>query len=481
MSDPTHDAHATAIHRFLGARAGELAPALWSCAYFFFVLCSYSLLRPLRESEGIRGGVERLPLLFILTMGAMLLVNPLFGVLVSSMPRRRFIPLTYRFFILNLLVLAGLFGWRGAHPDAPGGHLIGHAFYIWLSVFNLFAVSVFWAFMVDVWQTRQSRRLFGFIGVGGTVGAIAGAGAVSLAARGVPPWGFLLASAALLECACWCVRRLGSMAGLATAPARASASIHAGPEPTLGTTPGGGALAGIRMLARSPYLLGIGAYVLIFTTLATMLYFIQAKLVFSNFDSDRRRTEFFANLDFVSQSITLMIQLFLTGRLIRWIGVGWTLAAQPLLMLVGFVVLGLVMSRPEGGTLTSVAALWTFAVFQVLRRGFNYALAKPAREILFTRVSQAEKYGSKPIIDTFVYRTGDVVGALGFEAMTSGVTAPIKLAGLALPLAAISFWMAPVAGLWLVIALALGAANTRRTDERAPREAAAGADRLDDR
>ena len=409
--------------RLVAVERGEFKAALLSAAYFFFVLCSYYVLRPIRDEMGVAGGVDNLPWLFTGTLVVMLVANPLFAAVVARYPVRRFIPLTYRFFGLNLLVFWAVLTLAGDAADV----WVGRAFFVWLSVFNLFVVSVFWAFMADNWNTARAKRLFGFIAVGGTLGAIVGAGVTALLAAAAGPTNLLLVSVVLLEAAVQCARRFRG------SDAPAAAALDQGPI-------GGGVFAGIAHVARSPYLLGICAYLLLYTVAATVLYFQQAEIAASQFDDRIARTQFFAGIDLAVNVLTVVVQVFLTARVIAWFGVGATLAFLPALFVVGFIGLG---------TWPTVAVL---VAFQVLRRAGNFALARPARETLYTVVSREDKYKAKNLIDTFVYRAGDQVGAWGYAALTAT----------GLGLAGIAFAAAPLAALWVAVAVWLGRAQARR-------------------
>lgn len=408
--------------RLIPVQRGELKPALLSAAYFFFVLCSYYVLRPIRDEMGVAGGVDNLPWLFTGTLVVMLLANPLFAAVVARYPVRRFIPLTYRFFALNLVVF-----WAVLATVGDGaGVWVGRAFFVWLSVFNLFVVSVFWGFMADNWDTAQAKRLFGFIAVGGTLGAITGAALTTFLVTGVGAVNLLLVSVLLLEAAVQCVRRF-----------RDTDAVGADPRDAVPI--GGGVLAGIAHVSRSPYLLGICAYMLLYTIAATVLYFQQAEIAATHFDDRAARTQFFAGIDLAVNALTVVVQVFFTARVIQWFGVGATLAILPALFLVGFVGVGL------------WPTVIVLVVFQVLRRAGNFALARPARETLFTVLSREDKYKAKSLIDTFVYRAGDQVGAWGYAA----------LGWFGLGLAGIAFAAAPLAAVWIFVALWLGRAQAR--------------------
>jgi AAA family ATP:ADP antiporter len=406
------------LDRVVRVRAAELPAALWSFAYFFCLLCSYYVLRPVREEMGVAGGVERLPWVFTATFVAMVAVVPIFGALAARYPRRALLPIVYGFFIANIL---GLFAWlrSGLVPGwAPG------AFFVWLSVFNLFVVSVFWSFMADLWRDEQARRLFGFIAAGGSAGALVGpsltAGLVGL----IGPVNLLPVAAAFLAGALVCVSRLGRWA--TTMPER----DRRRDEGALG----GGMLAGISLMLRSPYLLGICLFIGLSSVLATFVYFQQAHIVRASFSDPGQRTTVFALIDLAVNTLTIGAQLLLTGPLVARLGLSRTLAFLPALTLVGFAALAL------------TPGLAVLAAFQVLRRAAQYGVARPAREMLFTVVPREEKYKAKNVIDTVVYRGGDAVSSWAFAGLTA----------LGLGLTGIALVALPLAAVWIAIAIYLG-------------------------
>jgi AAA family ATP:ADP antiporter len=420
-----------AVRRGVDVRAGEGGALLWSCAFFFCVLSAYYVIRPVRDEMGVAGGVQHLAWLFSATLVGMLLLHPVFTALVARFPRRRFVPLVYRVFILNLIVFLLLF--RVA--DGSQGVWIGRIFFVWTSVFNLFVVSVFWSFMADIYRPAQAERLFGLIAVGGTLGAILGSTITSGLVRVVGPVSLLLVSALLLEIA---ARAAAALERHAEGLARESRREESDPREAAGQPPpaiGGGVFEGIGQVVRSPYLLGIAALMLLFTIASTFLYFQQAAIVAWTFQDDPRgRTGLFAGIDLAVNVLTLVSQVFLTGRILRWLGVGVALAILPLLSLVGFAILG------------AAPVLSVLVAFQVLRRAGNFAIQRPAREVLYTVLSRAEKYKAKNFNDTFVYRVGDQAGAWSYT----------LIAGLGLGLAGLAFTMVPLSATWLVLAVWLG-------------------------
>ena len=412
--------------RAVDVRPNEVRLLFLSAAYFFLVLTAYYIIRPIREEMGVAGGVDNLAWLFAGTLLGTLLVHPLFTWAVARYPRKQFIPIAYRFFIANLIVFFVLLR---AVPE--GGYVwVGRIFFNWTSVFNLFVVSVFWAFMADIFRSEQSKRLFAFIALGGTAGAILGAGITALLAEILGPVNLLLVSAVFLELAVRCVRRLG----------RDATQRGIGSRDDEERAIGGSVLAGVTGVVRSPYLLGIILYVLLFTFTSTSLYFQQADIVARAFDDPNSRTAFFARIDFGVNVLTLITQAFLTHRLIRWLGLRVALALLPAVTVAAFIGLGL---YPTVGVLL---------VVQVLRRGWNYGLMKPALETLYTVIPREEKYKAKNLIDTFVYRSGDQIGAWSYDGLLA----------LGLGVSAIAFINVPVAVLWVGTGAALGLAQTRR-------------------
>ena len=430
------------LRRAIDVKPGEVAALGWSWLYIFALLSSYYIMRPIRDEMGIAGGVRNLQWLFLGTLAAMLLVNIPFWYLVKTLPRRRFIPITYRFFALNIFLFAAALYWA----DTEQTVWVGRAFFIWISVFNLFVVSVFWQFMVDIFSADDGKRLFGFIAAGATIGAIVGSGTTATLARHVPTAYLLVGAALLLEIAVFSVRRLS----------RLSSELHTRPsEDGEATRPvGGNILSGITHPFKSTYLLNVCLFLLLFAITSTFLYFQQAQIVSSTFPERGAQTAFFATIDLAVNLLTLFVQLFLTGRLVKWFGVGPTLAFLPALTIVGF------------GTLALLPSIGPLVTFQVLRRSSDYAVARPAREVLYTVLPREDRYKAKSFIDTIVYRAGDQVGAWSFTALTAWLGTDAGEIGLAaIALAAVWF----VNGLWL----------GRRQDAMASRGEAAGEARPD--
>jgi AAA family ATP:ADP antiporter len=426
-----------ALARIVDVRPGEARALLWSFAYFFCLLAGYYVLRPLRDEMGIAGGVRNLPWLFTATFVVMLAVVPVFGAVVARLARRVFIPLVYHFFVANIAIF-----WLLLTLDIGTAH-VARVFFVWISVFNLFAVSVFWSFMSDLYAPGQSKRLFGFIAAGGSAGALLGPTLTVWLAAPLGPVNLLIVAALLLEAAVLCASRLESAAAQLkpAGPAPAAAATR----PPEAAAIGGGWLAGIVMVLRSPYLAGIALWVALLSLAGTFLYFMQANIVAAASDDPAVRTRIFAMIDLAIGLLTILVQFIATGRLIARFGAGPAAAFLPLVFCLGFLLLWL------------TPMLWVVIAFQAAQRAANFAISNPAREVLFTVLEREEKYKAKNVIDIVVFRGGDAVSGWLFAA----------LRGAGLDLGAISLATVPVTAAWLALALALGRVHERRAGEPA--------------
>ena len=413
---------------FTNIRREEVLPALVGGLFFFCVLTALMVVRPAREALGMQRGIEAIRWLFIGTVVVTLLVNPLFGWLVSRFRRLVFVNATYLFFAAGLLAFYALL----VLAPASIGERTGQVFYVWFSVFNLFATMLFWALMADRYSLEQSKRLFGAIAVGGTLGAIFGPWLASQLAKPLGTPALLPVAAGFLVLAVGAARWLARL------------RPEAGHAPPNHTVIGGSAWEGLQSVLRSPYLLAICGYVLIVAVMATFLYFTRLQMVAALGTNLDMRTETFARIDLITQVATLVLQVVITGHLMKGLGVSVTLALLPVTAALGFLGLAIV---------SSLAALITFeAAFRAVQRG----IMRPARETLFTVVPRADRYKSKAFIDTFVFRGGDVIGA-----QTEGL-----LGRLGMGLAALAALAVPLAVVWVVLGLWLGHAQR----ERAARE-----------
>jgi AAA family ATP:ADP antiporter len=395
--------------KWLNVLPSERAALALGFAFHFCVLASYYLVRPLRDALGLEGGAGQLQWLFTATFVVMLLMVPVFGALASRLPATRFVPLIYRVIAASMLV----FGLLIANHVAPV--TVGRVFFVWISIYNLFIVSIFWSVLVDRFSSEQGRRLFGCIAAGGTLGTFIGPLLAATMAIRLGPVALTVAAALLLEIAVHCYRGL-----LARTQSQSGKPLL--DERRLG----GGMLAGITLILRSPYLLGLVLFMLLHTSAATLLYFEQGRIVAGSYADTGSRTQFFAIVDLIVSALTLTLQLLLTAPLIRLVGIGGALVAMPLATIVAFAAMAM----------APVPA--TVALAQGLRRAVEFALVRPAREVLWTVVSREEKYKAKNVIETLVYRGGDA--ASGW--LSAGLTAMGAGFGL------VALVIVPFAGVW---------------------------------
>jgi AAA family ATP:ADP antiporter len=409
------------LRRIAAVEPAEAQVVLWCWVYIFAVMSSYYIMRPIRDQMGVAGGVNNLQWLFTATMVGMLALNLPFAWLVKTLPRHRFIPLAYRFFAANIILFA--IALHAASPDQLVW--VGRVFFIWLSIYNLFVISIFWQVNVDLFSPEQGKRLFGFIAAGATLGAIVGSATTASLAKAVPATALLVGAAVLLEVAVFAVGRL----------ARLSPALHHRPsEPREERPIGGGVLNGIIHALRNPYLLNISGFILLFSLTSTFLYFQQLGIVSKALSDRGAQTAFFATIDLAVNCLTLGLQLFVTGRIIVLLGVALALALLPALTILGF------------GALAAMPSLTTIAMVQSIRRAGDYAIARPTREVLYTVLPREDRYKTKSFIDTFIYRFGDQLGAWSTAALRSfGEDAAI-----------VAMVAVPVATLWLANALWLG-------------------------
>jgi ATP:ADP antiporter, AAA family len=396
-------------------------------------MAGYYVMRPLRDAMGIAGGTRNLPWLFTATFLVLILVQPAYGATVARLSRRSFIPLIYHFFVANIAIFWGLLHFH------IGTIYVARVFFVWVGVFNLFVVSIFWSLMADLYNAEQSKRLFGFIGAGGTAGALVGpALAIGLSVR-LGAVNLLVVSAIFLELAVLCSRRLES-AELAEAKDAQAPE----PRPAPGDENraiGGGSFEGVGQLLRSPYLLGIGLWVSLLSFSATFLYLQQANIVAAFAHSRGAQTRIFASIDLIVGLLSLVTQLLATGPLILRFGIGAAAGLLPAIFAGGFLVLA------------AAPVLITIILFQAIQRTAHFAISTPARQALFTVATREEKYKVKNVIDLVVYRGSDALYSWFF----------VSLKALGLPLGTIAAFAVPVCLVWLVVAIALGRSHERRS------------------
>jgi ATP:ADP antiporter, AAA family len=417
------------LRRAVDVEPDEVNAMLMSFVFFFFVLSGYFVLRPIRDAVAAASGVQQLPWLFAGTLTATLLFNPLFSALVVRYPARKFVPISYQFFIANLLVFYVLMRFVSPGENSATDIWTGRAFFVWTSVLSFFGTSIFWCFMADVFRSDQAKRLFGFIGVGGTIGSIVGSTVTATLAPIIGSVNLLLVSAALLQLAAFTVMKFPA------SPRGEGSATRAGTSDLIDNEViGGSVMSGVTSVLKSPYLLGIALFLILYSVGSTFLYFQQSDIVGRYFADRAARTTVLARLELAAQVLTVITQVFFTGRIIRWIGLAAALAVLPVMSMLGFGALGL------------MPVFTTLAVFTVLRRATNFSLTNPAMETLFTVVPREDKYKAKSFIETFVYRGGDQIAAWTYAG----------LAALGLGLAGIAFTAVPVSAVWFVLAVWLG-------------------------
>jgi AAA family ATP:ADP antiporter len=422
-------------------RKGEGRAVLACGLLFFLVLAAVMVLRPVREAMGLQKGIENVRSLFLYTVGVTLLLVPGFGYLVSRVRRRVFLAVSFRGCALMLL---GFYLCLTSFPE-PVGRVAAQLYYVYHSVFNLLVVSIFWAFMADLFSVGESKRLFPAIAVGGTLGAITGSTVswaiprlISQAVPGRTGTALLfLVAVVLLEAAVW--------AAVLVARTRSATAA----EPTEARLIGGRALAGITSLLHSPYLLGIASLILLSAVVSTFFYFTGLRIVEAATSSVGERTVLFAEIDFWTQLGTLLAQAFLAGRIMRWLGVGTALAALPLVSAIDFGVLAV-------APISTLSVLTVYVVVNTTYRAVERGITVPARETLFTVLEPAEKYKAKSLLDTVGYRAGDA----------SGAQLERWLAGLGGGLNALALAVLPLALGWAALSLLLGRAQSRLADRR---------------
>ncbi|HEV2227807.1 MAG TPA: MFS transporter [Steroidobacteraceae bacterium] len=422
------------LRRLVVLQPGEAPALLASFATLLCMWASYTMLRPVRDALGITSGLDKIPYLFWGVFVVMLALQPVYGWLTSRFPRTVFLPWVYVFFAANLIAF---YVWFRVQEDHTW---IARTYFVWVSVFNLFVVAAFWSLMADVFNREQAGRLFGFIWAGASTGGLIGPAidnrfAVPFGAINLLPFsaGLLLVSLVFMRQVIGWQRRAGAAADAAAASGVAAA-------PRAEDALGGGVWAAFTQVVRSPYLLGIAAFVMLMTWVNTFLYLEQQAFVAKAFHNADQRAAFFGGIDFWVQAASLTIQLLLFGRLFKWLGLRVVLAAVPAMMIAGYALFAV------------MPAFMLLVVVYAVRRVADYALTRPCRDALFTVVSREEKYKAKSLIDTFVYRGGDALSGSLYKGLTGSFGAGP---------AAIGWLGAAISAVWTVLALALGRAQER--------------------
>ncbi|TWU38507.1 NTP/NDP exchange transporter [Novipirellula artificiosorum] len=419
----------------------EFACVGWAFAWFFFVLLSYFAIRPIRETMGIEGGTQQLPHLFLITFLAMLVTVPIYSLLVIRLPRRWLVRVVYHFFAICLLVFWALLQVKSSLVSVWTARVI----FVWVNVFALFATSVFWSVLADLFTSEQAKRLFGLIAAGGTAGAIAGSLFTALLARQFSTSTLLLVPAVLLEVGLVCAWKLElnsaklhstktNTGSVPSPPTIQSASVATSDSPT-----GGGLWTGIVQVVQSPYLASICLFLFFVQLLGTQLYLQQANIVNQAIESTADRIRLFASLDLGVQLLTLLVQTVLTGAVLRRFGISVALAILPIVYGIGFMVLA------------NTQSLDALVMLVIATRASGYGITVPAREVLFTVVNREQKYKSKNFIDTVVLRGGDAIAAQVFRGLQA----------IGVSMTALNWYALPVTAIWFVGAWRLGQRQER--------------------
>ena len=400
----------------------EMKAVILSMLYFLFLFGSYSIVKPVRDAMGTVYGMAHIQELFTGTFIASLLFAPLYSGLASRIKLSTFLPWVYGFVAVSIFAFYLLFEFGDA-----SGRWAAAAFYIWVSTFNMLIISVFWTFMADMFSRTQAKRLFGFIAAGGTIGGIFGPALATVLVKQVGNQNLMLISAVGFVLT----------ALLVTLLAREKRTLLAAGAEVQHTSldhrlRGANPFDGFVLLLRSRYLLLVALFLLLMTWISTIVYIQLGDLITKAFSSRDARTQAYAMIDLLVNSCAVLIQLFGTGRIIARFGVKFGLLLNPVIMVVAF--LAIVFSP----------VLLVLGGIQIIRRVAEYAVAKPTREMLFTVVDQQSKYKAKNVIDTVVYRFGDLSSA-----WLSSAILPFGVAGLAL-------FGAVVSAAWFPIAYFLG-------------------------
>jgi ATP:ADP antiporter, AAA family len=411
------------LARFVRIEPGEKRAVFTAFALMFCVMGGYFSVRPIRETVGTILGEALTSDTWIWTAVFAIAIIPVYGFLVARVSRATLVPSIYGSVALALAATGMVF-----NAD-PQNMVAGRIYYVGISVINLFLVSVFWSFLLELFRSEQTKRLFGFIAAGGTTGALVGPFVTDRIVSHVGISGVLYFGATLFVLAIFCQRAL--LAEMHATETRAAAAGEEAPRVTRGV--GGNPFAGVTLVLKSPYLIGIALFVVMISTANTILYFEQLRLVKNMFEDPEQRTQMFARIDFIVQTLTVVSQLLITGRVAQKLGVTALLVILPLLIMGGFLILA------------SLGTFLILACVMVLRRWGEYAFIRPGREMLWGRLDTETKYKAKNFIDVTVYRFSDAVVAQVQDALKGAGMNPMQGALLGAGVCAI--WA--VNGWWL--------------------------------
>lgn len=440
------------LERVFSLRREEIPLMLCSVGFILTLFASYAILRPLRDTLGIEGGSEELKWLFLATFFATLIGSILAMFLSGIIRRKAYTDAIFAFFTANL----GIFYicYFLTPPQSAGFVHFSRVFYVWVSVFNMFVISSAWSLLADVFTRENSKRLFGIIASGASLGSICGALIVSALAKILGAQHLMLLSIALLFCAMWLKRRLIAQSfALLESPQQAQFTELFN-RPIGSKNP----LHGFWLIIRSKYLLALLGFILLLTSVSTFLYMEQARVILGVFPrgvegAREARLAAFASIDLIVQSASFFIQIFLTAKIAQYLGLKWLLGALGILIGVGFLALAYLHTLNFNATFaTSAFANPLFVAIVIvmsMRRIGEYALIKPGREMLFVPLGSDEKYKVKNFLDTVVYRGGDAISSQVEGALVKSSIGLTLLVG-----AAISF-------VWGALGIFLGSKYTK--------------------
>lgn len=414
-------------------RSGEWNAVGFATGWFFFILFSYMVVRPVRESLGVGIGKSGLTMVMWLTLAAMMIAVPVYAWLVTKLPRRWLVRVVFHFFAACAIGFFFLLQW----DDPRYKTYLVYAFFIWVNVIALFITSVFWSVLADLFDSEQGKRLFGIIAGGGTAGAICGSTLTFQISKHLETYWLLLIPAVLIEAGLFCAWRLEKQAPVRGQPAR---TIQSNREKD-----SAGIWTGVVEVFRSPFLAMICVFLFFGQAFGTQLYFQQAEIVRLTIESEQQRTSFFASVDLGTQCLTLLIQLFIASFIMRRMGLRFAMVALPAVYLIGF-----------AGLATS-PNLTVVVVFMIAARSVGYGLTVPAREVLFTVVTRDQKYKSKNFIDTVLLRGADATSGAAYK----------NLSGIGITNSTLNLVALPMVLVWCGTALWLGRRQQKlATNER---------------
>jgi AAA family ATP:ADP antiporter len=398
----------------------ELRSVLVAFAFVFTLMAAWYILRPVRDAMASDWSDTEVSFLWNINFFVSVAVVALYGVAVSRVQFKYLVPGVYAFFALSFI------GFYLGVSGLEDRVLIDKIFYVWVSVFSLFHISVFWSFMSDLYTKEQSNRLFAFIAAGASAGALVGPLIPALFAEqfGTDKLMLIAAVALLVPIALVVYLERLKVADLH------NENVHAD---LTAAKIGGKPFAGFKMFVTNPYLLAIGVFILLYTAIGSFVYFEQKNLLADYTRAER--TEILAIIDWVVNVLTFSIGMFATSRIVANFGMATTLALVPVFIAAGLVILAF------APILIVVLAL------QIARRSGNYAITRPAREMLFTAVDRETRFKAKPVIDIAVYRGGDAVSSIAFAGLTDG---------LGLGLGAMAAVGAGIAAVWAIVGRYLG-------------------------